>query len=108
MSQPPPEVKMSKNRDFRIISATGVFGGVNPVEGQMIFYADRLEPKSDRLGKLSLDYINRESQVEVHVPLAVFKSIAEWMMNHIKEYEQREKQQIKSVELDREQKQVYT
>jgi hypothetical protein len=99
---------MSKNRDFRIISATGVFGGVNPVEGQMIFYADRLEPKSDRLGKLSLDYINRESQVEVHVPLAVFKSIAEWMMNHIKEYEQREKQQIKSVELDREQKQVYT
>jgi len=105
MSQSPPEIKMNKSPDYRIVSATGVFGGVNPSGGRVIFFIDRFEPVSDRSGKLSLESINRELQVEVHLSPATFKTIAEWMTKHIKEFEEREKQQITPAKMDERPKQ---
>lgn len=106
MSVSPPEIKISKQPEYRIVAATGVFGGlVGPAEGRLIFYLDRLEPKSDTAGKLSLGSVNRELQVEVHVCPSTFKSIAEWMAKHVKEFEEREKQEIKPAKMDERPKQ---
>lgn len=100
MSQSPPEYKITKHPDYRAISATGLFGILIPTEGQVVFYTDRLEPKSDTVGTLSLGSVNRELQAEVHLSPATFKSIAEWMTQKVKEFEQQQKQQITSVKME--------
>lgn len=105
MSVSPPEMKISKHDEYRVVAATGVFGGLIPAEGQIIFYTERLEPKSDSAGKLSVGCIVREMQVEVHMSPTTFKSIAEWMSKHVKEFEEREKQQITPAKMDERPKQ---
>jgi hypothetical protein len=108
MAQPPPEFRITKHTEYRIISATGVFGGLSPSGGQVIFYTDRLEPKSDTVGNLSLGSVNRELQVEVHLSHATFKSIADWMTLKVKEFEDQQKQQIASVKMEQPPEKVYT
>jgi hypothetical protein len=100
MAQSPPEFKITKHPEYRVVSATGMFGTLHPAEGQVIFYLDRLEPKSDTVGKLSLGSVNRELQAEVHMSPAVFKAVAEWMVRHVKDLEDKEKQQIGTVKLE--------
>jgi hypothetical protein len=65
----------------------------------MIFYTDRLEPKSDIAGNLSLGVVNREMQVEIHLSPATFKSIAEWMTAKVKDLEAQQKQEIAAVKM---------
>jgi len=98
---------MNKHSDYRVVAATGVFGGLNTGEGQIIFYTDRLEPTSDNAGKMSLGSINRELQVEIHLSPAGFKSVAEWMMRHVTDFETREKQQIGTAKLGQPPTSVY-
>jgi len=107
MSTSPPQIRMSKHPEYRIVAASGVFGGLHPVGGQVIFYTDRFEPTSDSMGKLSLGSVNRELQVEIHVSPAVFKSIAEWMTNHVKDFETREKQLIGAAKLGQPPDKIY-
>jgi hypothetical protein len=60
----------SKSEQYRYVFATGVFGGVNSNDGQMIFYLDRFEPETvstPRPGAQKLTKITRELQVEVHM-----------------------------------------
>jgi hypothetical protein len=86
----PPQFEDSKSEQYRYVFATGVFGGVNPNDGQMIFYLDRFKPETvntPRLGAQKLKNIRREMQVEVHMTPAQFKAVAEWMKNHVEQYE---------------------
>jgi len=108
MAQSPPEFKITRNAEYRIVSATGVFGGLMPAEGQMIFYTDRLEPKSDTAGTLSLGVVNREMQAEIHLSPTTFKSIADWMTTKVKELEAQQKQQIAAVKMGQPSESVYT
>jgi hypothetical protein len=108
MSESPPEIKVTKHPECRIVSASGVFGGLNPVEGQLIFYTDRLEPKSDAFGNMSLGFVNRELQVEVHFSPASFKSIADFMTSRVKMFEEQQKQEIAAVKMGQPPGTVYT
>jgi len=108
MTQSPPEFKITKHAEYRVISATGVFGGLSPAGGQVIFYTDRLEPKSDTVGNLSLGSVNRELQVEVHLSPATYKSVADWMTRKVKEFEDRQKQEITTVKMEQPPEKVYT
>lgn len=96
MSEPPP-VKMTKSPDYRLLSATGVIAAVKPPLGTLIFHADRIEPECTPTGKITLGSINREMQVEIHLPLATFKGAAQRMMELVNQYEEREKQQVTAV-----------
>ena len=81
-----PEIKITKSPDFKMLYATGIFGGLNPLEGRMLFFVDRLTPKivDDAMGQMKTDFVEREFQVEVHMSPGVFIGTYKWMEDHIK------------------------
>jgi len=85
----PPDFEDVKSSDYKYVYATGVFGGLDPNDGRLIFYLDRLEPETvkDPPGSQKVKKIIRELQVEVHVSPGQFKSIARWMNEHIRRFE---------------------
>lgn len=82
-----PEFEYTKCPEYRYVYATGVFGGLDPVGGRIIFYLDRPEPEMTKEGTQRTKKIIRELQVEVHVSPGEFKAIWEWMGKHIKQLE---------------------
>jgi len=79
------KITITKSPDFKLLYANGVFGGLAPLEGRMIFYVDRLIPKivEDVPGQLTTGSVERELQVEVHMSPQQFVSISRWMQAHI-------------------------
>jgi hypothetical protein len=51
----PPEFEDTKNPDYKYVYANGVFGGLDPNGGRMIFYLDRLEPETVKNPPYMLD-----------------------------------------------------
>lgn len=87
----PPEFEDTKSPDYKYVYATGVFGGLDPDDGKLIFFLDRIEPETVREphpGAQKVKKIVRELQVEVHVSPAQFKRIWLWMGEHIKRFEE--------------------
>ncbi|GAG60748.1 unnamed protein product [marine sediment metagenome] len=61
-----PVYIITKHPDFRMIYANGVFGSLTPLEGRIIFFADRLMPKIDQETKImSTNHVEREQQIEI-------------------------------------------
>lgn len=91
--------KITKHPDFKTVYASGIFGSVNPIEGRMTFYIDRIIPKmkTDGLGEMETGEVERELQIEVHVSPSTFVSIRGWMNEHIKKMKEIEKE-IKELE----------
>ena len=89
MSGKIPKFETVKAEYYRTVYASGVFGSVNPNEGTIIFYVDRLIPKSKDQppGSMGLETVLHELQVEVKVSPMQFKSIADWMQKHLQELE---------------------
>jgi hypothetical protein len=86
----PPEFEDVQSPDFRYVYVTGVFGGLDPNDGKMIFYLDRLIPETTNrphIGALEMRKILRELQVEIHMSPTQFKNIYLWMQKHITRYE---------------------
>jgi hypothetical protein len=87
----PPKFEDTKSPDYRYIYSTGVFGALDPNDGRIIFYVDRMEPETvnePKPGAMKLKKIVRELQMEVHMTPTQFKNLAHWMMNNIKRYEE--------------------
>jgi hypothetical protein len=88
----PPRFEDTKSPDYKYVYATGVFGGLDPNDGRLIFFLDRLEPETVNEpplpGSQKVKKIVRELQVEIHVSPGQFKSIWKWMGDHIKRYEE--------------------
>ena len=85
-----PKFEDAKSPNFAYVYATGVFGGLNPNDATMVFFLDRLEPETLNQpipGNQVVKKIIRESQVEVHMTPTAFKSLANWMNQHIQQYE---------------------
>ena len=80
-----PVIEVTEGSGFRPVYASGVFGGLDPNDGRMIFFLDRLKPKV-RKGKtaMELNKVERELQVEVHMSPNQFVSVAKWMNEHVK------------------------
>lgn len=76
---------VTKSSDYKVVYVTGAFGGLNPVEGRIIFYLDRIVPKvkEEPMGVMEIREIERELQIEIHMSPATWISIAEWMQGHI-------------------------
>ena len=83
-----PEFTVTKREGMSLLYVTGVFGGLAPNDGRMLFFTDRLEVVPAEVpGTQKVKMINQEIQSEIHMSPATFKSIAVWMMNHINNYE---------------------
>ena len=80
-----PKITLTKGSDYKVVYVTGAFGGLNPVEGRIIFYLDRIVPKikPEPTGAMEMGEIERELQIEIHMSPATWISIAEWMQEHI-------------------------
>jgi hypothetical protein len=85
-----PDFEDTKSPDYKYVYATGVFGGLDPNDGRIIFFLDRLEPETmkEPVGKQKVKKVVRELQVEVHVSPSHWKSIAIWMSDHVKRFEE--------------------
>jgi len=83
-----PKMVVTESPDYKVTYASGVFGGLDPNDGRMIFFLDRLRPKMKKGGKgsMELDRIDRELQVEVHMSPAQFISAAKWMNDHAQKF----------------------
>lgn len=83
-----PKIEISENPDYKAVYASGVFGGLDPHDGRIIFFMDRIKPKmvDEPRGAMDLEKINRELQVEVHLSPSQFASVARWMTEHVERF----------------------
>lgn len=81
----PLSFRVEESEGFRMIYVENVFGGLDPGGGRIIFYVDRRKPKNAEkpVGSLETEVIVHELQVELRMSPASFKSIAEWMTQHV-------------------------
>jgi hypothetical protein len=86
--------EISESQGYRPVYASGVFGGLDPNDGRVIFFLDRIKPgmRKEPKGAMALDKINRELQVEVHMSPPQFISVAKWMMDHAQRFEKKMKE----------------
>jgi len=84
-----PEFEIIDGENFRVIYATGAFGGLAPNDGRIVLYIDLMKTKPIRgePGKEELDKIVRERQIEIHMSPATWKSVARWMIQHVEQLE---------------------
>jgi len=83
-----PHMEIRRDPNCRIVNATGVFGGLNPVEGCIMLYSDYPYPSTaGPPGKIELAKLVREIQVILKVSPITFKIIADWMQRHIQRFE---------------------
>ncbi len=83
------EFEVKEASDFKVLYVTGAFGGLDAHEGRIIFFVDRVVPKlkDKRTGAMEVGKIVRELQIELRMTPARFKSIAMWMLEHVKRFE---------------------
>jgi hypothetical protein len=83
-----PKFEVSESPDYKVMYASGVFGGLDPQDGRIIFFLDRIKPKMKKSprGAMELEKVNRELQVEIHMSPPQFMSVAKWMMDHAKRF----------------------
>ena len=88
-----PKFEITERSDYNVVYASGVFGGLDPNDGRIIFFLDRIRPKMRKEpgGAMDLEKINRELQVEIHLPPPQFASVARWMMAHVERFEKKMK-----------------
>lgn len=84
-----PKITITRSSDFKPMFTTGVFGGLNPVEGHMTFYVDRIIPGmvEDEPNRIRAESVERELQVEIHMSPSTFISLSNWMQSHIQRME---------------------
>jgi hypothetical protein len=83
-----PKIEVTERPDYKVVYASGVFGGLDPHDSRIIFFLDRLKPKmkSGDKGAMELEKVERELQVEVHMSPHQFISVAKWMMGHAQSF----------------------
>jgi hypothetical protein len=90
-------IEMTESPAYRPVYASGVFGGLDPHDGRLIFFLDRIKPgmKKSPHGAMELEKVCRELQVEIHMSPSQFASVARWMMGHVQGFEKRIKSKRK-------------
>ncbi len=95
-----PKFEITESPGYRVVYVSGVFGGLDPNDGRIIFFLDRIKPKMGgrKKGAMELEKVNRELQVEVHMSPPQFISVARWMMEHAQRFKKKIKSGKKSME----------
>lgn len=90
MAKEVPDFEIKKADDYKEAHLDGVFGGLNPNGAKLMVYTEEHMPKINPRGKpgnMTLDKIERELQVELHMSPVQFKSLFNWMKRHLENYE---------------------
>jgi len=85
-----PKIEVSEDPNYRSVIVNGMFGGHRPGYFEAIVYTDELVGK-EALSTLQLAperaFVKRTIQCRLVFDPVTAKSIANWLNNHIKEYE---------------------
>jgi len=84
---PIPRIETKKADNYRVIHSTGALGVLNPNEGSLIFFIDKIIPRTNPDGSMTIDSIERELLIEIKMSPLQFKALAYYMMNRVKEFE---------------------
>lgn len=84
-----PRFELRRSEGYRVVHASGALVSLNPNEGTIIFFVDRLSPKVNPDGSMSVEAIERELLVEVKLSPVGFKSLAMALLGNIQEFEKR-------------------
>lgn len=80
----------AKSADFKYVYSNGAFGGIVPNDARIIFYLERLVPKTKQEGEdkgtVIMGKVVRELQVEVHMSPQEFVTLWDWMGKRIEIY----------------------
>ena len=76
-----------KFEDVPSFAISGFFGGVNPNEGNISFFTDKLLPQLGANGQIMLDTVQHEFVANIKMSPLIFKRMAIWMSEHVKRYE---------------------
>jgi len=77
-------VEFNKSKDFRQVYAIGATGGHTPYDFRIAFYNDT--PKSFGEGR-ELQTIERTVETEVILSPSAAKELANWLLSHVRDYE---------------------
>jgi hypothetical protein len=78
-------VEITRSPDFRQIYAIGAIGGHSPYDFRIAFYND--SPKALIEGGKKMTVMERKIESEIILSPLAAKELANWLNNHIKEYE---------------------
>ena len=76
-----------KFEDVPSFSISGFFGGINPNEGNISFFSDKLIPQLGSGGQIVLDTVEHDFIANIKMSPLIFKRMAIWMSEHVKRYE---------------------
>jgi len=79
--------EISRSPQFRQIYAIGAIGGHSPYDFRISFYND--SPKAFLEGGKQLNMVERTMESEIILSPLAAKELADWLNNHIKEYEKK-------------------
>ena len=106
MSEPPP-IEVVKSPSYQSIPVSNIWTGLIEREGKLLIFLDRIEPKLDSNGNVTIGKVIRELQVELHFSPQEYKSVAETMNKVVKDCEKNQKTKIKTIK-NEEKKPMYT
>jgi len=79
------KVEISKSSDFKQVYAIGAIGGHSPYDFRIAFYND--SPKTVVDDGKSLTVMERKIDTEIILSPLAAKELANWLVEHIKDYE---------------------
>jgi len=84
------EFEDAQSSDYKYVYASGAFGAIIPSDARIIFYLERLVPKTiqegEKKGTLITGKVVRELQVEVHMSPQEFVTLWDWMGKRLELY----------------------
>ncbi len=88
----------SKDRDYQVFHIDGVYGGLDPEKGSLVFFVDIPKVQVNNDGSMDSDTIERQFLFEVRMTPAIFIGMAKWMKENADYYikwieEQKKKKQ---------------
>lgn len=81
-----PRIEITKSPEFKVTYASGVFGALRDSEGTMIFFLDRPTPMIEE-GDMKMSHVERDLQVEIHLPYKIWVIVYNWMGENIEKVE---------------------
>ena len=81
------EMKFIRNENCPVMHVDGAYGTLNPTVGQLTFYYDIPKIVMEKNGEINIESVDRIMIFDARMSPETFRSIAYWMMEHVKNYE---------------------
>jgi hypothetical protein len=86
-SNDPIKTEYISNENCSVKHIDGVYGTLSPAVGQIAFYYDTPRIRMENNGEMSVESIERALVFDARMSPETFRSIAYWMIDHVKNYE---------------------